>query len=155
MLKLAKTCDDLARCGLTESGEYELDPDGPMYGEEPIRVFCNFTTNATVIIPDTNEISLQNCKSGPGCASVDISYEANLNQIMSIIEHSSYCQQEMIFSCNTAPLVLDGESFSSWRYRNGMNQPFTQDNVQCECGNFVSNFDGLILVRTRLKRLLV
>jgi len=143
LLKLAKTCDDLARCGLTESGEYELDPDGPMYGDEPIRVFCNFTTNATVIIPDTNEINLQNCESGSGCASVNVSYEVNMNQIMSIVDSSTYCQQELIFSCNMSPLVLDGESFSTWKYRNGRNQSFTQDNAQCEC-----NDDGTCLDAT-------
>ena len=138
MLKLAKTCHDLALCGLSESGEYELDPDGPMNGEEPIRVFCNFTTNSTVIMPDdTNEISLQNCDSGAGCASINVSYEATgIEQILSIIEHSNYCSQEIVFSCNVAPLVLDGVSFASWRYRNGISQAFTQDNVECKCSKF-------------------
>ena len=139
---MAKTCDDLARCGLTESGEYELDPDGPMKGEEPIRVFCNFTTNSTVIMPDdTNEISLQNCDSGTGCASINVSYEANMKQIMSIIEHSSDCQQEIVFSCNIAPLVLDGVSYASWMYKNGdvqVVQEVTSENIECKCSNFLS-----------------
>ena len=140
LLQLAKTCDDLARCGLNESGEYELDPDGPMFGEEPIRVFCDFTTNSTVIRPDSNEISLQNCDSGSGCASVNVSYGANIDQIMSIVDNSLNCQQEIVYSCNVAPLVLDDVSFASWKHRNGMDQPFTEDNVKCKCSNFLSNF---------------
>ena len=135
LLKLAKTCDDLARCGLTESGEYELDPDGPMFGEEPIRVFCNFATNSTVIRPDSNEIKLQNCDSGPACASVNISYGGHIDQIISIVERSSVCQQEIVFSCNVAPLVLDGVSFASWRYRNGAIEDINDDNIKCKCGN--------------------
>ena len=136
LLKLAKTCDDLGRCGLNESGEYELDPDGPMFGEEPIRVFCNFTTNSTVIRPDSNEIKLQNCDSGSACASVNISYGGHMDQISSIVDRSSFCQQEIVFSCNVAPLVLDGVSFASWRYRNGANEDITHDNIECKCSNF-------------------
>ena len=140
MLKLAKTCHDLGLCGLNESGEYELDPDGPNFGEEPIRVFCNFTTNATVINLDngsTNEMKLDNCDGSARCASVNVSYEAtDIHQILSIIEHSNYCSQEIVFSCNVAPLVLDGVSFASWRYRNGISQAFTQDNVECKCSKF-------------------
>ena len=141
---MAKTCDDLALCGLTESGEYELDPDGPMFGEDPIRVFCDFTTNSTVIRPaNTNEISLQHCDSGSGCASTIVSYEENMEQIMAIINNSFNCQQEIVYSCNVAPLVLDGVSFASWKYRDGMDQPFNQDNVKCKCSNFLHDFRKL------------
>ena len=135
LVKLAKTCDDLARCGLTESGRYELDPDGPMIGKEPISVYCNFATNSTVIKHNgTNEVTLENCDSGSGCASVNVSYEAHMNQIRSIMDHSSYCQQEIVFSCNIAPLVFNDVSFASWRYRNNeTNEPITQGNADCKC----------------------
>ena len=135
---MAKTCHDLALCGFNESGEYELNP---WFGEEPIRVFCDFNTNSTVIRPESgvNEFSLQNCDSSE-CASVNVSYGgASMDQIKLMMASSAYCQQEIEFSCNLAPLVLDGESFASWVDGNGIKQSFTQDNdrhVQCKCGNF-------------------
>ena len=135
LLKLAKSCDDLARCGMNESGEYELDPDGPMMGKEPISVYCNFTTNSTVIKHNAaNVVTLEHCENGSGCASVNVSYEAHMDQIISVIDHSSYCQQEIVFSCKIAPLVFDGTSFAFWRYRNNeTNEPITQGNANCKC----------------------
>ena len=134
-IKLAKTCSNLAGCGLNESGEYELPRPG-WYGEEPIRVICNFTTNSTTIRPTyINEIRLQNCDGGPGCASVNISYGVNMDQITSIVESSFSCKQEIVFSCSLAPLVFNGVSFASWRYRDEQKQAITQYNAECKCSN--------------------
>ena len=47
-----RTCQDLANVGVTESGTYELDPDGPDSIAESIMVYCDFTTNVTEIIHD-------------------------------------------------------------------------------------------------------
>ena len=139
-IKLAKTCRDLAACGLNESGEYELPRPG-WYGEEPMRVFCNFSTNSTSIRPKyLEEIRLQNCDGGPGCASVNVSYGVDMDQVTSVMEHSTYCKQEIVFSCNLAPLVYNGVSFASWRYRNGQNQAITQDNAGCKCSNLKPDF---------------
>ena len=134
-IKMAKTCYDLAECGFNESGEYELSRPG-WYGEGPIRVFCNFTTNSTTVRPRyVDEIRLQNCDGTPGCSSVDISYGVDIGQVTSIVDYSFYCKQEIVFSCNLAPLVYNGVSFASWRYRNDQNQAITQDNAECKCSN--------------------
>ena len=135
-MKMAKTCYDLAECGLNVSGEYELPIIHGLYGEMPIRVLCNFTTNSTTIRPGyLDEIRLQNCDGGPGCASVNISYGVDIGQVISIVEHSTYCEQEVVFSCDLTPLVYNGVSFASWRYRNGQNQAITQDSAECKCSN--------------------
>ena len=45
--KLAKvatlrTCAEYAQYGLKTSGLYMVDPDGPLLGQPPFQVFCNF-----------------------------------------------------------------------------------------------------------------
>ena len=51
-LQSSKTCEDLAKHGITESGMYPVDPDGFGNGAEPVMVQCNFTTNTTEILHD-------------------------------------------------------------------------------------------------------
>ena len=37
-----RTCAEYAQYGLTTSGLYMVDPDGPLLGQPPFQVFCNF-----------------------------------------------------------------------------------------------------------------
>ena len=39
-----RSCSEYARYGLEETGAYIIDPDGPLIGQEPFQVFCNFTS---------------------------------------------------------------------------------------------------------------
>ena len=142
-LALAETCAELAYYGPFESGEYEIDPDG--YGVRrngPIRVFCDFTTNSTVIRHNLgNEVSLENhfLQRGPQGASVDINYDAPMDQIVSLLNNpTSRCKQEILFSCNVAPLVIDNHTLASFKYRYEAN---TQDitcadsTTSCNCNS--------------------
>ena len=36
------TCDGYKKFGVTESGPYEIDPDGFGIGDPPITVYCDF-----------------------------------------------------------------------------------------------------------------
>ena len=119
-MALAETCAELAYYGPFESGEYEIDPDG--YGVRrngPIRVFCDFTTNSTVIRHNLgNEVSLENhfLQRGPQGAVVDISYDAPMDQIKSLLyDPLARCKQEIVFSCKAAPLVIDNNPLASFR----------------------------------------
>jgi len=48
-----RSCSEYARYGLEETGAYIIDPDGPLIGQEPFQVFCNFTSGSTEIYHDT------------------------------------------------------------------------------------------------------
>ena len=39
-----RSCAEYARYGLDSSGPYIIDPDGPLLGQEPFQVYCNFTS---------------------------------------------------------------------------------------------------------------
>ena len=55
ILQSSKTCEDLAKHGITESGMYSIDPDGFGTGAEPVMARCDFTTNTTEILHDHEE----------------------------------------------------------------------------------------------------
>ena len=151
-MALAETCAELAYYGPFESGEYEIDPDG--YGVRrngPIRVFCDFTTNSTVIRHNLgNEVSLENhfLQRGPQGASVDINYDAPMDQIVSLLNNpTSRCKQEILFSCNAAPLIIGDRSLALFKYtkrdkyRDGTDQSSTRDitcgdtTTSCNCNS--------------------
>ena len=141
---LTGTCDELARVGIDESGEYEIDPDGANSGEAPILVTCNFTTKSTIVRPDfaRGEVKLENdFSNGPHYASVDISYDAPMGQIISLLDRTtSFCKQEIVFSCNLAPLFFNNLSFAWLRNRDGANQSVSYDNIRCKCGKTLLTF---------------
>ena len=39
-----RSCSEYAKYGLHSSGPYIIDPDGPLLGQEPFQVYCNFTS---------------------------------------------------------------------------------------------------------------
>ena len=39
-----RSCTEYSEYGLKTDGFYNIDPDGPLHGEVPIRVYCNFTS---------------------------------------------------------------------------------------------------------------
>ena len=40
-----RTCQDLKSVGVSQSGDYMIDPDGPGIGDEPFAVYCNMTSD--------------------------------------------------------------------------------------------------------------
>merc|ERR1711994_376267 len=64
-----RTCDEMHDYGLNKSDYYFIDPDGPLNGEAPIRVYCDFTEGYgfTRISHDSEEkIEVTHCND-PGC----------------------------------------------------------------------------------------
>ena len=39
-----RTCNDLKLLGVTISGDYYINPDGPFSGFPPVKVFCDVKT---------------------------------------------------------------------------------------------------------------
>ena len=63
-----RTCAEYAQYGLKTSGLYMVDPDGPLLGQPPFQVFCNFDAGknifvlrlALILIHDTNTLTRNN-----------------------------------------------------------------------------------------------
>ena len=123
---LSKSCHELAEKGasLSDSGMYNIDPDGESIGQDPIQVYCDFETNSTQILHDKEEmIEIEKC-SGIGCAVYDLTYQAPLAQISALISLSENCYQDLSFGCFLAPLQFEGEDNGFWTDNNGDNQAF-------------------------------
>ena len=63
-LNVVRTCEEMKEYGINQSNYYLIDPDGPLLGKEPIRVYCEFTEEvvATKISHDSEErIEVEHC----------------------------------------------------------------------------------------------
>ena len=61
-----RSCSEYADFGLRTDGLYMIDPDGPLVGQPPFQVFCNFTTGATEVLHDAGNLTpVDHCR-GPG-----------------------------------------------------------------------------------------
>jgi len=143
LMESMRTCQDLANIGVTESGTYELDPDGPDSIAESIMVYCDFTTNVTEIIHDLeSEIKIEKCPDGGnGCHITELNYEAPMDQIRALIAASETCEQSIRFDCFLAPLMVYGsDHMGFWRDYNGTQRTFFHGNLDneqphiCQCG---------------------
>ena len=137
LTKLAKSCDDILSVGINESGEYQVDPDGATLGQEAISVYCDFQTNSTTISRNTGRVEMFN--NGSEHVTLNIDYDnANVEQLVRIVEYSDRCQQEIVFSCyiTSSFFMKNGESFAKWNYRSGGNQPISYNHFGCNCGMY-------------------
>ena len=137
-LKSVRTCQELSNRGITQSGVYEIDPDGDGIGFGPITVYCNFLTNETSIYHDKEDvIKIDKCDT-EGCAVYDFNYFAPQAQIQSLIELSESCYQDFNYGCFMAPLRHEGVDSGFWADKNGDFQYFfhgDQTNEHtCQCG---------------------
>ena len=134
-----KTCDEMHDFGLNKSDYYFIDPDGPLNGEEPIRVYCDFTEDYgfTKIPHDSeNRIEVTHCKE-PGCYSRPIVYDSSMEQMKNLIELSESCNQFIRYDCYLSPLKDDGVNLASWVDQNGQDQIYwsgsNYGNHVCSC----------------------
>ena len=119
-LNIVRTCEEMHEYGINQSNHYLIDPDGPLMGKEPIRVYCNFTENvvATMISHDSEEkIEVDHC-SDPGCYSRKITYDVPIEQIQSLIDLSETCNQPIRYDCFLSPLQEEGVNLAFWLDRN-------------------------------------
>ena len=148
ILTSARTCQDLANLGVTSSGTYQLDPDGPDTIAEPIMVACDFTSNTTEITHDMeSEIKIEKCPENEnGCHQTYLNYDAPMDQIRALIAASETCEQSIRFDCFLAPLMVFGygpngsDHMGFWRDWNGTQRTFFHGNLDadqphlCQCG---------------------
>jgi len=139
-----RSCAEYSQYGLNSDNFYMIDPDGPLLGEPPFQVFCNFTSGSTEILHDTeNATEVEHCHD-PGCFEKEIIYldaqsesEVALSQIVSLIELSAYCEQSFQYDCVLAPLQSSEIDYSFWMDKHGINNAyFTGSNYGdhvCDC----------------------
>jgi len=139
-----RSCDEYAAFGLATSGYYLIDPDGPLVGEQPIQVLCNFTSGATEVLHDTTTLTEVGHCHEPGCYEKEISYINGvagdvipLSQIDSLKQISEHCLQTFRYECTLAPLRADDVDYAFWTDRTGdKNVYFTGSNKgfhSCDC----------------------
>ena len=128
-LNVVRTCEEMADYGVNQSNFYLVDPDGPLLGEEPIRVYCDFSEGSvsTIISHDSEvKIEVRHC-TDPGCYSRQITYDAPMEQIQSLIELSNTCSQEITYNCFLSPLQDEGVNYGFWKDKNGEDQIYWTD----------------------------
>ena len=116
-----RTCHELAKAGVTKSGEYFVDPDGDNIGHGPISVFCDFASGATEVHHDKEfMLKIDHCD-GLGCAQYDINYSAHLEQIQALVDLSETCTQTLDFGCFLAPLQsVENTNHGWWSDKRGI-----------------------------------
>ena len=148
MLDGTKNCQDLANLGITESGTYQLDPDGLDKGQAPINVLCDFSDNSTVLVHDHEaEMVIKPCQEVPDCNSYRLDYQVPESQIRALMESSVTCEQSIRFDCFLTPLTAFGKyNRGTWKsFNHSAANAFFHGNVEngtaaigtdhfCQCG---------------------
>ena len=102
-------CKHLRYHGITQSGKYFIDPDGPSSGpyrfsQPPLQVFCDFEKNYTVVPYDDEQDPTQ------------------MRRLIS--ESRGSCWQDLTFDCKALTYNLNGLPKAWWLDRNGGSQYF-------------------------------
>ena len=121
-IKVLRTCEELAKHGISTDGLYTIDPDGEMIGYDPIEVFCTFDIDGNVVTEvkhfQEDVIQVQKCET-PRCFNQSINYGVPMAQIGALVSLSETCEQTISFGCYLAPLFDNGDELGGWRDRNG------------------------------------
>ena len=93
--KVLRTCYELEQNGMEKNGRYLIDPDGPMIGQDPIEVYCDFENGLTEVLHDMHQqmIEVEECDADPGCAVYNLTYDVPKEQIEALIQLSDSCTQ--------------------------------------------------------------
>ena len=121
-VKTLRSCEELARHGIANSGTYQIDPDGELISNDPIRVNCIFENGQAITeISHYQEknIVVDNCD-GIGCFKQEINYEVPMGQMEALISLSESCEQSVSYGCFLAPLMSSDETLlGGWNNRKG------------------------------------
>lgn len=143
-LTTLRSCSEYAKFGLKRSGMYMIDPDGPLIGQEPFQVVCNFATGATEVMHNLEDKQpIKRCHK-PGCYEKDVKYINGANsepveksQLEALIELSNVCEEDFHYNCKSAPLKVGDVDYAFWEDRHGgKNMYFTGSNYgvhSCDC----------------------
>ena len=104
------TCSELVKQGVTRSQEIFVDSDGLNHGKKPVKAFCDFANNITIVDAD-KVISIKQCGS-PKCFREEIQYETPVDHLVTLADKSDNCYQQVTFDCLSSPLKVRYFEFS-------------------------------------------
>ena len=136
-----RTCEELFKYGLKQSGTWPIDPDGDDYGYPAIDVYCDFESKTSHTYVDLKclIVYVSKCTSlmcftdrqtivgspkfskfeSNADLSFQMSYGVPLKQIEELIRLSESCTQEFQWDCYFAPLEIRGDKLLTWTDRSG------------------------------------
>ena len=122
---IPRTCDELRSYDPSKaSGLDMVDPDGP-FGDDPIPVFCNMTTGATLVSHDATDGAEVDC-TGRACFTQNVQYEASHRQLVALTRLSLECSQSVQFIGNCSDMGdWNDAEHSWWQDRNNVTRTFS------------------------------
>jgi len=144
-----RSCSEYAMFGVTKSGFYEVDPDGPLIGNPPFTAYCRFTggnasTEVTHNHENVTEITASPCED-PLCWNMTLTYDAPMDQIKTLKSLSEFCYQKISFGCFLSGLEANGVPTGVWIDKDGKDQDYfvgaNEGSHVCSCG-LQSNCSG-------------
>jgi len=137
-----RSCSEYGMYGVTKSGYYEVDPDGPLIGNPPFTAYCRFeggnaTTEVTHNRENVTEITASPCED-PLCWNMTLTYDAPMDQIETLKSLSEFCYQKISFGCFLSGLEANGKPTGVWIDKDGNDQDYfvgsNEGSHVCSCG---------------------
>lgn len=112
-----RTCQDLLQySGISTDGYYELQPSS--LNQLTMSAYCRFlnaTHAMTIMNHDTEDrLYVRSSADGPGSYVRSITYESSLDLIVSLIDHSAHCRQELSYECSGSGFYFNSTTPNSW-----------------------------------------
>ena len=90
-----RSCHEYLQSGLTQSGTYNIDPDGVNIGEPPFEVECDFTAGTTEVLHDKLLNTRVPLCTAEDCFRLDIGYPTSARQLINLVDISEECTQDI------------------------------------------------------------
>ena len=135
-----RSCQMLLERGISQSGEYIIDPDGYGVSEDPFTVTCSMPaaatgSAATIVGHDSERRTHVNGFDPHGSYSISVTYAAPLPQLEALMSMSSRCSQFIRYECYHSIL---SPSFAWWVSRSGERMNYwggaQPGSGKCACG---------------------
>ncbi|KAM4705056.1 uncharacterized protein WCC33_009902 [Rhinophrynus dorsalis] len=105
-----QSCAALMEAGISDSGRYVIDPDGPGQGVPQFEVYCDMSSDSgiTVIRHDSERrMRVTPCEDA-GCYRRELKYEADLSQLKALTKVSERCEQFVRLDCRHIRFIQSG-----------------------------------------------
>ena len=118
-IKTLRSCHEYAMYGITSSGNYSIDPDGELIGQEPFEVYCNFEDGTTELLHNKDfVVEIAPCPD-PMCYQLDVEYNAPPEQVQALKDISDSCYQNIQFNCFLSGLSANDDAIGVWLNNQG------------------------------------
>ncbi|XP_022086669.1 macrophage mannose receptor 1-like isoform X2 [Acanthaster planci] len=142
------SCAEWKRQGYTSSGYYTIDPDGPAFGNDPFRIYCDMTSdgNTGITVINHNQEMRQWVKGYESSRSYirSLSYRpVSVSQASAVADISGECYQHIKIECYG--MSMNSGYHTAWYTRDGSMATYwggaPSSTSLCACG-YQGNCDG-------------